>query len=118
MSAATKKTSSTKTTAKKASGDDEKMAKALVEAYDKLQEQVHKVIVGQDEVLEQLLIAMLARGHCLLEGVPGLAKSLMVRSLSQAIDLSFRRIQFTPDLMPADITGTDIIQEDKPTGHR
>ena len=61
---------------------------------------------------------MLARGHCLLEGVPGLAKTLMIRSLSQAIDLSFRRIQFTPDLMPADITGFDIIQEDKKTGHR
>ena len=61
---------------------------------------------------------MLARGHCLLEGVPGLAKTLMIRSLSQAIDLSFRRIQFTPDLMPADITGTDIIQEDRKTGHR
>ena len=114
MSAATKK----KTTTTKASADDEKMAKALVDAYDKLKAQVHKVIVGQDDVLEQLLIAMLARGHCLLEGVPGLAKTLMVRSLSQAINLSFRRIQFTPDLMPADITGTDIIQEDKTTGHR
>ena len=72
------------------------MAKALVDAYEKLKAQVHKVIVGQDDVLEQLLIAMLARGHCLLEGVPGLAKTLMVRSLSQAINLSFRRIQFTP----------------------
>ena len=68
--------------------------------------------------MEQLLIAMLARGHCLLEGVPGLAKTLMIRSLAQAIDLGFRRIQFTPDLMPADITGTDIIQEDKQSGHR
>ena len=98
--------------------DDEKMAQALVEAYKKLKDQVQQVIVGQDDVLEQLLIAMLARGHCLLEGVPGLAKTLMVRSLAQAINLSFRRIQFTPDLMPADITGTDIIQEDKTTGHR
>ena len=98
--------------------DDEKMAKALVEAYEKLKSQVQQVIVGQDDVLEQLLIAMLARGHCLLEGVPGLAKTLMVRSLAQAINLSFRRIQFTPDLMPADITGTDIVQEDKTTGHR
>ena len=76
------------------------------------------MIVGREKVLEQLLIAMLARGHCLLEGVPGLAKTLMIRSLAQAIDLSFRRIQFTPDLMPADITGTDIIQEDKKTGNR
>ena len=100
-------------TKKNQNEDDEKMAKQLVEAYEKIREQVHQVIVGQDKVLEQLLIAMLARGHCLLEGVPGLAKTLMIRSLSQAIDLSFRRIQFTPDLMPADITGTDIIQEDK-----
>ena len=103
---------------KKAENDDQEMAKKLVEAYEKIKSQVHQVIVGQDEVLDQLLIAMLARGHCLLEGVPGLAKTLMIRSLAQAIKLSFRRIQFTPDLMPADITGTDIIQEDKKTGHR
>jgi MoxR-like ATPase len=90
----------------------------LVEAYEKLTDEVGKRIVGQTEVLEQLLIAVLARGHCLLEGVPGLAKTLMVRSLAEAIDLSFRRIQFTPDLMPADITGTDIIQEDSSGGHR
>jgi MoxR-like ATPase len=69
-------------------------------------------------VIEQLLIAMLARGHCLLEGVPGIAKTLMIRSLAQAMDLSFHRIQFTPDLMPADITGTDIIQESRETSHR
>lgn len=98
--------------------NDEEMAQELVDAYERIKEQVHQVIVGQDTVLEQLLIAMLARGHCLLEGVPGLAKTLMIRSLAQAIDLGFRRIQFTPDLMPADITGTDIIQEDKQTGHR
>ena len=98
--------------------NDEEMARELVDAYERIKEQVHRVIVGQDAVLEQLLIAMLARGHCLLEGVPGLAKTLMIRSLAQAIDLGFRRIQFTPDLMPADITGTDIIQEDKQTGHR
>ena len=90
--------------------NDEKMARELVDAYERIKEQVHQVIVGQDAVLEQLLIAMLARGHCLLEGVPGLAKTLMIRSLAQAIDLGFRRIQFTPDLMPADITGTDIIK--------
>ena len=98
--------------------NDEKMARELVDAYERIKEQVHQVIVGQDAVLEQLLIAMLARGHCLLEGVPGLAKTLMIRSLAQAIDLGFRRIQFTPDLMPADITGTDIIQVDKQSGHR
>jgi MoxR-like ATPase len=100
------------------SPDDEALAKELVSSYEKIKEQVHQVIVGQEKVLEQLLIAMLAKGHCLLEGVPGLAKTLMIRSLAQAIDLSFRRIQFTPDLMPADITGTDIIQEDKKTGSR
>lgn len=109
---------STVSPAKKEQINDEKMAEKLVEAYEKIKAQVHHVIVGQDKVLDQLLIAMLARGHCLLEGVPGLAKTLMIRSLAQAIELSFRRIQFTPDLMPADITGTDIIQEDKKTGHR
>ncbi len=98
--------------------DDAAMARRLVESYRRMREELSKVIVGQDEVLEQLLIAILARGHCLLEGVPGLAKTLMVRCLAEAMDLSFRRIQFTPDLMPADITGTDIIQEDPQTGHR
>ncbi len=97
---------------------DKERAEMLVSTFDKLTTQIGRIIVGQQEVIEQLLIAVLARGHCLLEGVPGLAKTLMVRSLAQAMDLSFRRIQFTPDLMPADITGTDIIQEDKTTGHR
>ena len=98
--------------------DDAARAKVLVEAYEKLTEQMGKIIVGQHDVIEHLLIAILARGHCLLEGVPGLAKTLMVSTLAKAMDLSFRRIQFTPDLMPADITGTDIIQEDPTTGHR
>jgi MoxR-like ATPase len=101
-----------------ASQGDAARAKMLVETYEKITQQIGKVIVGQDDVIEQLMIAVLARGHCLLEGVPGLAKTLMVRCLSEAMHLSFRRIQFTPDLMPADITGTDIIQEDKTTGHR
>lgn len=83
-----------------------------------VRQQVAKAVVGQHEVIDQILIAMLARGHCLLEGVPGLAKTLMIRSLAQSMDLTFHRIQFTPDLMPADITGTDIIQESKETGHR
>jgi MoxR-like ATPase len=74
--------------------------------------------VGQEQVVEQLMIAILAHGHCLLEGVPGLAKTMMIRSLSQVMHLSFRRIQFTPDLMPADITGTEIIQEDATKGSR
>ena len=100
------------------SPDDERRAARLVEACEQVRQQVSRVVVGQDAVVEQLLIAILARGHCLLEGVPGLAKTLMVRSLARTMDLSFRRIQFTPDLMPADITGTDIIQEDRETGHR
>ncbi|MCA9131010.1 MAG: MoxR family ATPase [Planctomycetales bacterium] len=83
-----------------------------------IRKQVARAVVGQQEVIDQLLIAMLARGHCLLEGVPGLAKTLMIRSLAESIDLTFHRIQFTPDLMPADITGTDMIQESATTGHR
>lgn len=76
------------------------------------------MIVGQDEILEEILVALLAGGHCLLEGVPGLAKTLMVRTMSQALHLSFRRIQFTPDLMPTDIIGTEILEEDHVTGKR
>ena len=92
-------------------------AKRLHVAFRAVRQQVAKIIVGQDETIEQLLIAILAGGHCLLEGVPGLAKTLMVRTLAQAMDLQFQRIQFTPDLMPADITGTDIIQQSD-SGHR
>jgi MoxR-like ATPase len=81
-------------------------------------EQVRKVIVGQDEVLDQILIALFVGGHCLITGLPGTAKTLMVRTIAQTLGLEFRRIQFTPDLMPADITGTDIIEEDATSGHR
>jgi MoxR-like ATPase len=102
----------------KESADDEDRAQRLVEICEAIRGQVGKAIVGQDDVIDQLLIAILARGHCLLEGVPGLAKTLMVRSLAESMNLTFRRIQFTPDLMPADITGTDIIQEDRTTGRR
>ena len=98
--------------------DDQQRAARLVEACQRIRTQVGRIVVGQDEVIEQLLIAILARGHCLLEGVPGLAKTLMVRSLAETMNLTFHRIQFTPDLMPADITGTDIIQENRETGHR
>ena len=80
--------------------------------------QVREVIVGQEEVLDQILIAIFVGGHCLLTGMPGTAKTLMVRTLADALGLEFRRIQFTPDLMPSDITGTDIIEEDLETGHR
>jgi MoxR-like ATPase len=100
------------------SQDDAAAANNLVKACQRIREQVSRVVVGQDEVIEQLLIAILARGHCLLEGVPGLAKTLMVHTLADSMDLTFRRIQFTPDLMPGDITGTEIIQEDPQTGHR
>jgi len=98
--------------------DDKTAAAQLVDAYKRIVDEMGKFIVGQHEVIEQLVIAILAGGHCLLEGVPGLAKTAMIRSLSRTMDLSFRRIQFTPDLMPADITGTDIIQEDPATGRR
>src|SRR6201986_2691882 len=80
--------------------------------------QVREVIVGQDEVLDQVLISLFVGGHCLLTGMPGTAKTLMVRTIAEALGLEFRRIQFTPDLMPSDITGTDIIEEDMTTGHR
>jgi MoxR-like ATPase len=81
-------------------------------------DQVREVIVGQQEVLDQILIAIFVGGHCLMTGMPGTAKTLMVRTLAEALGLEFRRIQFTPDLMPSDITGTDIIEEDLQTGHR
>jgi MoxR-like ATPase len=90
----------------------------LHDAYNKITTELGKAIVGQRQVVEELLIAMLAGGHCLLVGVPGLAKTLMVRTLADTLSLSFNRIQFTPDLMPADITGTEVIQEDKATGKR
>ncbi len=84
-------------------------------AYSRLREEIGKVIIGQEEVVDQLLIALFSRGHCLLVGVPGLAKTLVVSTISQILQLSFRRIQFTPDLMPSDITGTDVLQEDPET---
>ena len=83
-----------------------------------LRREVHKVIIGQDEMIEQMLICMFARGHCLTIGVPGLAKTLTVSTLAQALHLKFSRIQFTPDLMPSDITGTEIIDQDIATGKR
>ncbi|MBL3657318.1 AAA family ATPase [Fulvivirga sediminis] len=88
---------------------------SLMDKLKKLKEEIGKVIIGQEEAIDQLLIAFLAGGHALLEGVPGLAKTLMIRTLSQAIDLKFKRIQFTPDLMPSDIIGTEILEEDHTT---
>jgi MoxR-like ATPase len=90
----------------------------LGDAFKRLKAEASKVIVGQDKALEQILIAMFARGHCLLVGVPGLAKTLMIRTVAESLSLSFSRIQFTPDLMPADITGTEVISENKMTGER
>jgi MoxR-like ATPase len=97
---------------------DSEAAAALVEGYNRLKTALAKRIVGQEAVIEQVFIALAAGGHSLLEGVPGLAKTLLVKSLADAMHLSFRRVQFTPDLMPADITGTEIIQEDADTGRR
>ena len=88
------------------------------QAYNKLRDELAKVIVGQNDVIEQVLIAMFARGHSLLEGVPGLAKTLLISSLAKSLHLTFKRIQFTPDLMPSDVTGTEVIQEDPQTHER
>jgi MoxR-like ATPase len=92
--------------------------KALVEKLPLLKKEIAKVIVGQNEVIEEILIAFLAGGHCLLEGVPGLAKTLMVKTISEALEMNFKRIQFTPDLMPGDIIGTEILEEDHDTGKK
>ena len=90
----------------------------LKQAHQNLREQIARVVVGQDEVIDQLMISIFARGHCILEGVPGLAKTLMVSTLAECLALDFTRIQFTPDLMPSDITGTEVLQEDRATGAR
>jgi MoxR-like ATPase len=92
--------------------------KQLGEAHRRIRAELGKVIVGQGEVLDQMLIALFAGGHCMIEGVPGLAKTLMISTLARCLNLSFNRIQFTPDLMPSDITGTEVIQEDRATGTR
>ncbi len=97
---------------------DQAAVRRLSEAREKIAEQLSRVIVGQENVVEELLITLFAKGHCLLEGVPGLAKTLMISTLAKTMDLSFSRIQFTPDLMPADITGTEILEENKSTGAR
>lgn len=96
----------------------EQSVNEIISSLNDLKKEIGNVIVGQEEVIDQLLITFLAGGHALLEGVPGLAKTLMVRSLAEAIDLRFRRIQFTPDLMPSDIIGTEILEEDHTTGKR
>ena len=98
--------------------DDVQAIEEIAEARTKILGEVRKAIYGQQDVIDHLLIALFARGHCLLMGVPGLAKTLLISTLAQILDLSFNRIQFTPDLMPSDITGTDILEEDHTTGKR
>ena len=92
--------------------------KGLQTAYKRMRTEIGKVIIGQQDIVDQLLVSLFSRGHCLLVGVPGLAKTLLVSTVSQILQLSFRRIQFTPDLMPSDITGTDVLQDDPETGRR
>jgi len=111
-------TENTNTAGNELDGDDIKSAQRLTQAYRTIREEMAKAIIGQEQVLEELLMCIFARGHAILEGVPGLAKTLMVSSLAQCLDLDFARIQFTPDLMPSDITGTEVIQEDRASGTR
>ncbi|MBI5058532.1 AAA family ATPase [candidate division KSB1 bacterium] len=101
-----------------AAGNDLDALKSLKDSRDLMMREVGKVIVGQQETVNELLISLLARGHCLLVGVPGLAKTLLISTLSRVLDLKFSRIQFTPDLMPSDITGTEIAEEDRASGKR
>jgi MoxR-like ATPase len=98
--------------------DDLVLVEKLKTATRNILNEVRKVIIGQDEVVHQVLIALVTNGHCLITGVPGLAKTLLIKTISQILDLQFKRIQFTPDLMPADIIGTDVIEEDRTTGKR
>ncbi|MGD0896667.1 MAG: MoxR family ATPase [Thermoguttaceae bacterium] len=105
-------------TTQEISTQDTAAIEKLGDARAKIVDQLARVIVGQADVIEELLISLFSRGHCLLEGVPGLAKTLMISTLSRTLNLSFSRIQFTPDLMPADITGTDVIEENRSTGAR
>ena len=99
-------------------GGDLAAVEHLNRAYKQMAEQLGKIIVGQTEVIEQVLTAMFCQGHILLVGVPGLAKTLLVKTISDVLNLSFKRVQFTPDLMPSDITGTDVLEEDRTTGKR
>src|SRR6476661_7368719 len=98
--------------------NDLEAIKRVQNAFKDIKKQLGRVIVGQDHVIEELLIALFSRGHCILEGVPGLAKTLMISTLARCLSLDFSRIQFTPDLMPADITGTEVIEENRSTGAR
>src|SRR5437762_3495082 len=101
-----------------ASKDDLRLVEKLVEGRRSILSQLSRIIVGQKGVVDELLISLFARGHCLIVGVPGLAKTLLISTVAEILDLQFKRIQFTPDLMPSDITGTEVIQEDKATRER
>src|SRR5437773_774436 len=101
-----------------AASTDLRAVEELSRAYKTMAAELAKVIVGQGEVVEQVLTAMFCQGHVLLVGVPGLAKTLLVKTISDVLHLSFKRVQFTPDLMPSDITGTEVIEEDRTTGKR
>jgi len=114
----TTRSAARKRTQSAAPKDDVEAIQRLGDARTRLKEEIAKVIVGQEQIIDDLLTAIFSRGHCLMIGVPGLAKTLMVRTIAQAIDLSFNRIQFTPDLMPSDITGTELVEEDPSTGQR
>lgn len=111
-------TGKVETEKKKPEIDEKEILKKLQDGKQKIIHELRKRIIGQDEVIEQVLIALFAGGHCLITGVPGLAKTLLIRSLGEILDLTYKRIQFTPDLMPADITGIDIIEENLATGKR
>ncbi|MCA9484090.1 MAG: AAA family ATPase, partial [Nitrospina sp.] len=100
------------------SGDDLALAREFYETKERVKGEISKVIVGQETVIEDLLIALFSKGHCLFVGVPGLAKTLLVNTLAKVLKLRFKRIQFTPDLMPSDITGTEILYKDRNTGER
>jgi MoxR-like ATPase len=110
--------SGTPATAENPESDDATLAQELAKRAQALRAQIHRRVVGQERVVDLLLTALFARGHCLLVGVPGLAKTMLIHTLSDGMSLTFNRIQFTPDLMPSDITGTDVLEEDKATGQR
>ncbi len=98
--------------------DAKKAALFFSESYQNIKDEISKTVVGQQEVIDQLLISLFSKGHCVLVGVPGLAKTLLIQTLAKTLNLSFNRIQFTPDLMPGDITGTEVIEDDKETGRK
>ncbi|MEX0608318.1 MAG: MoxR family ATPase [Balneolaceae bacterium] len=102
----------------KATLDPVELANEFHTAFHQIKKEIHKVVIGQDDIIDLLLISLFSRGHCVLVGVPGLAKTLLIRTLAESLNLSFSRIQFTPDLMPGDITGTEVIEENKDSGRK